>query len=368
MPPLVHLIDADVPAEALEQLSALRRPAQPIVSIGPAPTLRVAQSPPAEKSQKCDAPARGVPRKGDIHCLHRPLGLAPLARARLRRLLPRGTVVHAWSVDLLPLAASAAGDVGGRAILSLSHLPARSETGKLPWIIGQYRCLATVPTRKDREQLLAAGADPARVAVLPPAGSVGDARDRRDVTRTQLSLTDDDLAVVVPQQMLRGAGHHWASWVHAIVRHVRRDVRLVFAGAGPHERAVRDFAETTGFGGEVRYPAGQLPLADVLAACDIAAFLCGRDLGLNRLLAALDAAVPVLASRTPDQADLLDHEHTALLVNPGDPRAASAGLMRLAEDPDLRQRLARAGRNLAREFTPARARQRMDELLAIGPI
>lgn len=363
MPPLVHLIDAASPADSLDQLACLRRAAQPVFSIGPAG--RGAPAPGGASAE--DTPA-GPVAPADVFCLRRPFGLAGLVRGALRRRLPAGAILQVWSLDLLPLAAAVADDIGGRTILSLPALPRGRPARLLPWTIGRYRCLLTVPTARARRALLAAGADPARVAVLPPAGCPGEPLPDRAAVRRELGLAADDLALVVPSPMLRHAGHKWASWAHAIVRHVRDDVRLVFAETGPFSRSVKFFASTTGFGGEVRTTAGRIPLHDALAACDLAAFLHETDLGLNRLVAACRAGLPVLASRTLDFDDFLTHEHNALLVPPAHPRETSAALLRLADDPDLRSRLAAAGRDLADRWTPANARRAMDELLAIGPL
>jgi glycosyltransferase involved in cell wall biosynthesis len=49
--------------------------------------------------------------------------------------------------------------------------------------------------------------------------------------------------------------------------------------------------------------------------------------------------------------ELLVHEQTALLTPPDDERALADALNRLLADPDLRDRLAHAGRNLAAEYT-----------------
>lgn len=52
-----------------------------------------------------------------------------------------------------------------------------------------------------------------------------------------------------------------------------------------------------------------------------------------------------VASRVGQLARLIRHEHNGLLCEPGDPDDLAAQLIRLAEDPLLRQRLGQAGRN-----------------------
>jgi glycosyltransferase involved in cell wall biosynthesis len=64
-----------------------------------------------------------------------------------------------------------------------------------------------------------------------------------------------------------------------------------------------------------------------------------------KTFAYLAAGRPILAPRSPDTAELLRDDETALLVTPDDAEAAAEGLARLAADPALRARL---GANAAR--------------------
>jgi glycosyltransferase involved in cell wall biosynthesis len=59
---------------------------------------------------------------------------------------------------------------------------------------------------------------------------------------------------------------------------------------------------------------------------------------------AMAYARPVVATAVGGLADLVRHEETGLLVQPGDPCALRAALERLLDDPELRRRLGAAGR------------------------
>jgi len=63
-----------------------------------------------------------------------------------------------------------------------------------------------------------------------------------------------------------------------------------------------------------------------------------------KVVEALAAGLPVVASRLGRLADLVRDGGTGLLVPPGDPDALAAALARLAADPEWRRRLGRAGR------------------------
>jgi colanic acid/amylovoran biosynthesis glycosyltransferase len=69
------------------------------------------------------------------------------------------------------------------------------------------------------------------------------------------------------------------------------------------------------------------------------------------LMEAMAGGVPVVASGISGIPELVEDEETGLLVPPRDPPALAGALRRLYDDPALRERLARAGREIVeREF------------------
>jgi glycosyltransferase involved in cell wall biosynthesis len=64
----------------------------------------------------------------------------------------------------------------------------------------------------------------------------------------------------------------------------------------------------------------------------------------NKAFQALACGTPLITADTPAARELLVHEHSALLVPPGDPAALADALLRLAADPELARRLASGGR------------------------
>lgn len=68
---------------------------------------------------------------------------------------------------------------------------------------------------------------------------------------------------------------------------------------------------------------------------------------------AMLAGRPVVASEVGGLRDVVRHEYTGLLVPPGDPGALAAALDRLLDDPELRERMGKVGRERARQFEAA---------------
>ena len=86
-------------------------------------------------------------------------------------------------------------------------------------------------------------------------------------------------------------------------------------------------------------------------AADMLAFPSVKEGWGLAVLEAMASELPVLASDLPVFREYLRHEDNALLVDPLDEAAITAGMVRLAQDEDTRRRLAAAGRETARQFS-----------------
>jgi glycosyltransferase involved in cell wall biosynthesis len=171
------------------------------------------------------------------------------------------------------------------------------------------------------------------------------------------------MLLAAPTEMVRGGGHKYASWAHAIVRQVLPNVRLLFPGTGPNEHNVRSFAGSTGFDEDVFFTGDQFGKEDVLAGADVAVFFHETDCGVSALVGAMCAGVPIAACDTPDISECAPHEDSSLLGRAKDPRSISATVLRLLEDPALRKRLIKSGRRRAEmHFRPELSRRRLDNI------
>jgi len=341
---VLHIIDLSTPADMLRQLSLLAGDDDLIASVGPAPQLA-----------GVDLPARAV------HC---PLGIAECCGPRIDKAIGDVHFVHAWSVRSARAGAALCRRRKLRFVLSMPCRPDRRQLRRRG--PGGFRSASglTVPTHADRAAMVAAGLDGSRIHVLPPpARPLNDAEGRRRRVREQLGIGDGQRLLVAPSEMIRDAGHKYASWAHAIIRQMLSDVALLMPGGGPIERHVRFFAATTGYDDEVFLTGDRFGLEDVLAAADVALFLANRPSGVAPLAAAMAAGVPIVATNTPQIAELAPHEQAALLSRPRDPRAASASLLRVIEDSALARRLGQAARRRAAElFNVDSVRRRLAEI------
>jgi glycosyltransferase involved in cell wall biosynthesis len=136
-----------------------------------------------------------------------------------------------------------------------------------------------------------------------------------------------------------------------------RHWRFVHIGGGADATALKAKAAALGLADRIEWR-GAAAQADVLAAYRaadlfvLASRIAGdgdRDGLPNVLMEAQSQRLACLATRVAAIPELIEHERTGLLVEPGDVAGLAAALDRLVSAPDLRLRLAAAGSLRVRE-------------------
>ena len=132
----------------------------------------------------------------------------------------------------------------------------------------------------------------------------------------------------------------------------RRDAHVVLVGDGPDRPAVEREIAARGLGDRVRV-IGFVPHARVPAVLQHADLLVlpsvYEELG-SVLLEAMQAGLPVVATRTGGIPDVVTDGVTGLLVPPSDPAALGRAIDRVLGSPELARRLADAGRERAKGY------------------
>ncbi len=139
--------------------------------------------------------------------------------------------------------------------------------------------------------------------------------------------------------------------------------RLLLAGEGPHRRQLEEQAARLGLSGRVHF-LGNRPHAELPALYAISdLFVMPSTDHETFCVAACEAmgcARPVVAARTGGLVEVVRDGETGFLVPPADPHALAERMRTLLDDPTLRERMGRAGREWTNSmFTWERVIERM---------
>jgi glycosyltransferase involved in cell wall biosynthesis len=191
------------------------------------------------------------------------------------------------------------------------------------------------------------GVDPERIEVITDAVDperVEPARPR-EATRDALGVGHDEALVLGVGALFDRKG--WDVLLEAFASldsETGRKSVLRIAGDGPEREALRSRRDALGLAKRADLLGFRYDVADLLHASDVFVLPSRRE-GLGvACLEAMAAGRAVVASRVGGLGQVIEDGETGLLVPPGEAAPLSQALSRLLGDPDLRQRLAKAGR------------------------
>jgi len=142
--------------------------------------------------------------------------------------------------------------------------------------------------------------------------------------------------------------------------------RLIIVGDGPCGSALRSRAEKLGVGDHVEWRGwvAKNEMAGFYRRCDALVNPSLYEGMPNVILEAMASGKPVVASDIPGNNTLVVHERTGLLFPLGVVGALSSAMIRIEADPQLAQRLGRAGRETAeRDYSWDQAARKYLEFL-----
>ncbi|HEV2238906.1 MAG TPA: glycosyltransferase [Ktedonobacterales bacterium] len=200
------------------------------------------------------------------------------------------------------------------------------------------------------EALVAEGLERASLRVVPNA--VADVPPETTPAALAATLAARPQDIAVASRLMRGKGvQHLIAALPTILQSAP-DARLLIAGAGRYERALRTAARRLDLGDHVVF-LGQLPDIEWLLE-SARVFVCpSTDPGEvlpTVVLEAMSRGVPVVATDVGSMAEVVRNGETGLLVAGGDSPALASAVSRLLADPVEAAGLAIAAQNLVRTW------------------
>ena len=257
--------------------------------------------------------------------------------------------VHAWT-----LRAAWAVVLGGLCRPSrLTVSAALPEPRSWRWPVGQLlrrvrRVIAVGGVEADGYRRLGVPAD--RLAVVPPGVPVPESLPE---PATLPGLPADARVILCLGPLRRHKGHRDAAWASDVLHLLDPRNHLVIVGTGEGLDAVARLKRANAM--RHVHLAGEVPdVLPWLARAAVVWIPSLREGGRYAALEAMAAGRPVVASRLPGLAELIDDGETGLLFTPGDKPELCRLTRRLLDDPAAAQALgAEARRRLAERFSLA---------------
>ncbi|WP_210401719.1 glycosyltransferase family 4 protein [Lacimicrobium sp. SS2-24] len=134
------------------------------------------------------------------------------------------------------------------------------------------------------------------------------------------------------------------------------DATLSIAGSGPEKESLERQCEKLGVRDKVRF-LGRLDIndmAELYRSADVMLNASTVDNSPNSLIEAMACGVPIVSTNVGGIPKLVTHEQDALLVPPKRPDLLAEQVVRLINEPELRQSLIAQGRNTIAKFTWAK--------------
>jgi len=124
---------------------------------------------------------------------------------------------------------------------------------------------------------------------------------------------------------------------------------LLIVGEGSRQDALHQIAREHGVERHVIFTGRRDDIPEITAALDVAVLPSYREAQGLTILEAMALARPVVASNVGGIPEMVEHEVTGLLVPPHDPPALAGAIVRLLEDHQLADMIARAGHDLVHD-------------------
>lgn len=208
-----------------------------------------------------------------------------------------------------------------------------------------------VVSEEIRERCVDIGVAPERVVLVGNTPENVDDLHRDHPVPADIADWTGRPIVLFVGNLLKSRGLPGALDAIAIARREVPDIAFVIVGDGPEEAGLRRQVHALGLHDHVRL-VGWKPPADhpaylAHATMGVLPFVPTRHIRItlaNKLFDYMGASLPVLAADVESMRRVLADSGAGLLVPPNDTAALAAGIVTLASDAALRERLGRAGR------------------------
>jgi glycosyltransferase involved in cell wall biosynthesis len=195
------------------------------------------------------------------------------------------------------------------------------------------------------QKLIESGIAPQRISIvnegveIPPLATA----EERVQARRQYGISEKQFSFGCVSFLVEGKGQQHLIEALANVREKHPHARLLLAGDGPRQAELALLTKRLKQDDAVQFLGFVQDVDTVYAALDAFVFPSEFEALGTALQAAMARALPCISTVCGGLGEVVEHDHTALVAAPNGP-AFTAAMLRMIEDPQLRERLRKAAR------------------------
>ena len=192
------------------------------------------------------------------------------------------------------------------------------------------------------------------------------ARSRREEVLKKNNLPLDACYIVTAGRLIKQKGHAYLIEAAArLVKEEKKKILFLIYGQGDLWPELFKQIKENRLENNVFLP-GLAPMQDILAISDIFVLPSLWE-GLSiALVAAMNAACPIVATRVSGSEEAIDHEVNGLIVWPGDAAALAAALGRLVNNEELGEKLGRAAQEKSYQYSIDNNVKKIEDIININ--
>ncbi len=199
--------------------------------------------------------------------------------------------------------------------------------------------------------------------------------EREDVLRKKLGVNANTVIGMIGSLRANWKEHSLFLKAMALVLEKRPDIGIVvFGGTSDlditdYTRSLAQLARSLSLTNHIIWADHVDDIPAIVNSFDILVHPVSKEGSGRAIMEAMAAGKPVIAIKSGGVQELIQHEQTGLLVKPGDPPALAEAILRLMNDPEMRQRIGQqaklyAHNHFSHERTASQVFQIYQEVLA----
>ena len=229
----------------------------------------------------------------------------------------------------------------------------------LEWVLGRVTSALIVLSQSERQ--VAAGVVPARKVHTVPLTFAPFEPLPRVQARRRLGLPADVPIIGTTARFTEQKAPFDIAETFGAIYRQRPDIRFLWTNDGELRGQVEGRLEALGVREATSLPGYVTDARTLLTAMDVYLHLARWEGVPYSIMEVMTSGIPIVAARAVGTSDLVEHERTGLLVEPGDTTAAAEAVLRLLTHPDEARTLAAQARAAVEVFHDAKAMVRATE-------